>query len=212
MTVFPGDPEVEIEPALTLEGGDGVNVLSLHIGSQTGTHLDSPFHVLADGPRLDELPLGRFLGPAVIADVRGVGAETPITWDDLAPVHEVLRPGTILFLHTGWSQHFGDLTRYRTHPWLSAAAAAAVVAAGVRTVGIDALNIDATPHDLATIRFDAHVEILGAGGVIVENLTNLGAVERLRDPIASVLPLHLPGSDGAPVRAVAFERDALPER
>ena len=212
MTVFPGDPEVEIGPALTLEAGDGVNVLSLHIGSQTGTHLDAPSHVLEDGLRLDELPLDRFVGPAVVADLRGLAAEAPIDWADLAPVRDALRPGAILLLHTGWSRHFADLARYRTHPWLAAEAAAAVVDAGVRTIGIDALNIDATPEDLSTIRFDAHVEILGADGVIVENLTNLAAVERLRDPIASVLPLHLPGSDGAPVRAVAFARDGLAGR
>lgn len=209
MTVFPGDPEVEIAPALTLAGGDGVNVLSLHLGSQTGTHLDAPSHVLEDGLRLDELPLDRFVGPAVVADLRTLAAEAPIGWGDLALIRDALRPGVILLLHTGWSAHFGDLDRYRTHPWLTAEAAAAIVGTGVRTIGVDALNIDATPGDLSTIRFDAHIEILGAGGVIVENLTNLAAVEQLRDPIASVLPLHLPGSDGAPVRAVAFERGAL---
>jgi arylformamidase len=209
MTVFPGDPEVEIMPALTLEGGDGVNVSSLHLGSQTGTHLDAPCHVLEDGLRLDELPLDRFVGPTVVADLRGLAAEAPIDWDDLAPVRDALRPGVILLLQTGWSRHFGDLGRYRTHPWLKAEAAAAIVGTGVRTIGIDALNIDATPEDLSTIRFDAHVEILGVGGVIVENLTNLAAIAPLREPIASVLPLHLPGSDGAPVRAVAFEREAL---
>jgi kynurenine formamidase len=209
MTVFPGDPEVEIESALRISDGDGVNVLSVHMGSQSGTHVDAPYHVLGDGPRLDELPLTRFIGRAVVADVRGLGAEAPIAWTDLAPAEASLRPGTILLLHTGWSRHMADRARYRTHPWLSADAAARVVAAGVRTVGIDALNIDATPADLSTIRFDAHIEILGADGVIVENLTNLDAMERLRDPIVSVLPLRLSGSDGAPVRAVAFERDAL---
>jgi len=45
---------------------------------------------------------------------------------------------------------------------------------------------------------------LGAGGVIVENLANLGAVDRDR-PVVSVLPLALAGADGAPVRAVAME-------
>jgi kynurenine formamidase len=88
-------------------------------------------------------------------------------------------------------------------------AAESIVAAGVRTVGIDALNVDATPEDLSTARFDAHMAILGASGVIVENLTNFASIVELRDPIVSALPLNLPGSDGGPVRAVAYERDAL---
>ena len=205
MTVFPGDPDVEISPALVLDP-DGVNVLRVHIGSQSGTHVDAPFHVLADGARLDELPLDRFIGPAVVADLRHLDGDVPIGSDALEPVRGSLRPGTVLLLHTGWSRHFGDYPRYRAHPWLTPDAARAVVDSGVRTVGIDALNIDATPEDLARIRFDAHVEILGVDGVIIENLTNLEAVSTLRDPIVSVLPLHLLGADGAPVRAVAYER------
>jgi kynurenine formamidase len=79
-----------------------------------------------------------------------------------------------------------------------------VVAAGVRTVGLDALSLDetvvgGTPAD----GFAAHLEVLGAGGVIVENLRDLGAVPQV-DPVVSVLPLRLAGADGAPVRAVAF--------
>jgi arylformamidase len=211
MTVFPGDPDVEIAPALTIDR-DGVNVLALHIGSQSGTHVDAPYHVIEHGSRLDDLPLDRFFGPAIVADVRGVGPEAPITPSDLEPVLGSLRPGVILLLHTGWSRHLDDYARYRTHPWLSVEAARAVASSGVRTIGIDALNIDATPEDLGALRFDAHRPILQADGVIVENLTSLEALERLHDPIVSVLPLHLPGSDGAPVRAVAFERDALARR
>jgi kynurenine formamidase len=43
-----------------------------------------------------------------------------------------------------------------------------------------------------------------AGGVIVENLTNLQALYGVERPLVSVLPLHLPGADGAPARAVAM--------
>jgi kynurenine formamidase len=46
--------------------------------------------------------------------------------------------------------------------------------------------------------------LLGAGGVIVENLTNLEAVD-FPDPLLSVLPLRLRDADGAPVRAVALQ-------
>ena len=205
MTTFPGDPDVEIGSALTIER-DGVNVLAVHIGSQTGTHVDAPSHVLSDGPRLDELPLDRFIGPAAVADVRHVDADAPITWQDLAPVHESLRPGAVLLLHTGWSRDFDDYGRYRSHPWLDPGAATRIVDAGIRTVGIDALNIDATPEDLHAIRFDTHEVLLGAGGVIVENLTRLEDVAMLREPVVTVFPLKLPGADGAPVRAVALER------
>ncbi|NUR91375.1 MAG: cyclase family protein, partial [Nonomuraea sp.] len=77
MPVYPGDPEVSVAPALTV-ARDGVNVLGLHLGSQSGTHVDAPFHVDDALPRLDELPLSRFAGPAVVVDARGLAPRTPI--------------------------------------------------------------------------------------------------------------------------------------
>jgi kynurenine formamidase len=40
--------------------------------------------------------------------------------------------------------------------------------------------------------------------VIAENLTNLGQID-FPNPLLSLLPIKLGGSDGAPVRAVAME-------
>jgi kynurenine formamidase len=51
--------------------------------------------------------------------------------------------------------------------------------------------------------YPAHRLILGVGGVIAENLTNLEAVD-FPNPFLSLLPVKLGGSDGAPVRAVAL--------
>jgi kynurenine formamidase len=201
--VYPGDPQPSLSPAATL-ARDGFNVLHVRMGSQTGTHVDAPYHLLAHGARIDELDLALFLGPAVVADVRGKPPRAPIEWEDLAPHAERLVPGTMLLLQTGWSRHWGAGS-YFDHPYLGVEAAERVVDLGVRTVGLDTLNLDETvlegPHPT---RFAAHHAVLGAGGVIVENLTNLEAVD-WDEPVVSVLPLRLAGADGAPVRAVALE-------
>jgi kynurenine formamidase len=201
--VYPGDPVARFTPATTIDE-QGYNVLHVRMGSQTGTHVDAPFHFLADGARIDELPLELFLGPAVVADVRGKPPHGSITWSDLAPVADRLAPGRMLLLHTGWDAHWGT-DAYFDHPFLDGDAAARVIAAGVRTIGLDALSLDETVLDGQPAGgFVAHDVVLGAGGVIVENLRNLDAI-RSRDPVVSVLPLRLVGADGAPVRAVAFE-------
>lgn len=203
MPVYPGDPDVHIEPATTI-GEHGYNVLRVHMGSQSGTHVDAPFHFLADGARIDRLPLERFLAPAVVADVRGRAPRTPITWADLAPVAPRLAPGRMLLLHTGWDAHWGS-PAYHDHPYLDGEAAERVVAAGVRTVGLDALSLDETVVDGEPAGgFGAHLAVLGAGGVIVENLRGLDLLGG-REPVVSVLPLRLAGADGAPVRAIAFD-------
>jgi kynurenine formamidase len=53
---------------------------------------------------------------------------------------------------------------------------------------------------------DVHKIVLGAGGVIAENLTNLDAL--VDDSFTvSLLPLNLHGSDGSPIRAVAWKEE-----
>ncbi|WP_021596347.1 cyclase family protein [Actinomadura welshii] len=203
MPVYPGDPEVEAVPALTV-AGSGVNVLRLHMGSQTGTHVDAPFHIDDALPKLDEVPLERFTGPAVVMDVRGLPPRTPIPPDAVPPG---LAPGDVLLIATGWPEHWGT-DGYLAHPFPAPETAEAIAATGVRTVGIDALSVDRTPPPGSDdFSLAAHRVLCGAGAVIAENLTGL---DRLVDAQAagraidvSLFPLALAGADGAPVRAVA---------
>jgi kynurenine formamidase len=206
VTVFPGDPLLRTAPASTV-AVEGCNVLHLTMGSQTGTHVDAPFHVRDDGLRIDELPLTRFLAPLVLADVRGLAPRTEIGPALLAPALDRLTEGTALVLHTGWAAHRGT-PEYFEHPYLTPDAAQAVLAAGVRTIGIDAPNLD--PTDLqgqGPAVFPVHQLVAAVDGVLVENLTGLEAVH-LAAPWLSVLPLRLAGADGAPCRAVALELPA----
>ncbi|WP_327678063.1 cyclase family protein [Kitasatospora sp. NBC_00458] len=229
MPVYPGDPAVVLEPALTTSTA-GVNVLALHLGSQSGTHVDAPYHVDVTWPTLDGLPLELFTGPVVVADLRGLEPRAAVTAEQLAPALERAGEGTVLLLATGWARHWGTDT-YLAHPSLTAGAAEAIVAAGVRTVGVDALSVDPTPDPgpgdpaVAALLADltdehdqpaadeptlaAHRVLLGApgGGVIAENLTDLRplleAQQAGRPVEISLFPIRLVAADGAPVRAVA---------
>jgi kynurenine formamidase len=142
----------------------------------------------------------------VVADLRGRPPRAPIGWAELAGCAPLLRPGAVLVLHTGWSEYFGSRD-YLAHPWLTPEAAGQIVASGVRALAVDALSPDPTPADgEPTGPLPAHQILLGAGGVIVENLTNVAAIAELVDPVISFFPLALAGADGAPVRAVALGR------
>ncbi|MFC4128452.1 cyclase family protein [Nocardia rhizosphaerae] len=200
MPVFPGDPQVRLEPALRV-ATDGVNVLRIHLGSQSGTHVDAPAHLDDSLPTLDELPLDRFCGPAVLVDARSVPARAPI---EAALFGAGLVPGSIVLVATGWSAHWGTAD-YLAHPYLDPAAARLLVDAGIRTVGIDAPSVD--PSDAEGADLPAHRILCGATAVIAENLTGLDrllTVAAAGEPIEIALfPLRLLGADGAPVRAVA---------
>jgi len=207
MPVWPGDPPVVLSPATTI-AGHGYNLLALQLGSQTGTHVDAPFHVDDGLPGLDALPLERFVGPAVVVDLRHLPDREPIQPEHLAPVRSRLRAGIVLLLCTGRSIHWGS-ARYAEHPWLRPDTATAILAAGVRTVGIDAPSVDRST-DVASDPLPAlaaHQVLAGGHAVIAENLTRLETLlERVHAGSGAVvwlLPLAIAGADGSPVRAVA---------
>ncbi|WP_156945084.1 cyclase family protein, partial [Arthrobacter sp. I3] len=230
MPVYPGDPEVRIASALTVEA-DGANVLSLGLGSHSGTHADAPLHVGDGWAALDELPLSLFGGVAEVVDVRDVargGAITAAHLAGIAPAGSAGEPGKpgypgspekILLLHTGCAAAWGT-EEYLKHPWLEAAAAQLIVDRGYRAVGLDALSVDPTSPGAthgdqqgnqdggpAGGGFPAHAILAGNGCIIVENLTGLEQVQRATDAGSDVelflFPLSIPGADGAPIRAVA---------
>lgn len=204
MQVFPGDPAVSIRNAATV-AEDGFQVADLHLGSHTGTHLDAPLHTVPGGAAVDELPLEQLLGTARIVAVPGAAESGKVRWQDVAAGLEGVLPGTIVLFATGWSDYF-NAPRYLRHPSFDARIAERLVAAGVRLVGMDTLNPDPTPPPGSggVPRLPFHDVFLGAGGGIIENLTNLAAVT-WPDPLFSALPLRLAGVDGSPVRAAAFQ-------
>ncbi|MEU5878288.1 cyclase family protein [Spirillospora sp. NPDC047279] len=210
MPVYPGDPEVELSAAL-ITAVDGVNVHRLHLGSQTGTHVDAPFHIDDFLPGLDELPGGGvFTGPADVVDVRGLAPRTAIGPEALPerPAAE----GAMLVFATGWSRHWGT-GDYFAHPYLEPATAESAAARGWPVVGIDAPSVDPTLEPgTPGFTLAAHRALLDrsapmpVGPMIVENLTGL---DRVLDARAAgrtiemmVFPLRLPG-DGAPARVVS---------
>ena len=201
--VYPGDPSPELSVHSTIER-DGFNLLHVRMGSQSGTHVDAPYHFEEQAERIDEVPLERFLGPAVVVDAREAGPRGRITWEYVEPVAARLGPGTVVLLHTGWSSRYGT-PAYFEHPYLDADACRRLLDLGVRTVCVDAINLDETPDDDHPGEgFPVHHLIARAGGVIGENLRNLEQVD-WPDPFVMCLPVRLEAADGAPVRAVAVQ-------
>jgi kynurenine formamidase len=201
--VYPGDPQPKLTVHSTIPK-DGFNLLSLEMGSQTGTHVDAPYHFDDDTERIDEIPLGRFISSGIVLKVTGLAPRTEITWDMISSDAKQIQPGQIVLIQTGWSEFFGT-DAYFDHPYLSAEACSKLLELGVLVFGIDAINIDETPDETHSgVGFPCHHLIANKAGVISENLCNLDSID-FANPIISLLPLKLDAADGAPVRAIAFE-------
>lgn len=203
--VYPGDPVPRFEVHSTITA-HGFNLLSIHLGSQSGTHVDAPYHFEEDGLRIDEVPVDRFVGPGVVVDATGLAPRTEITWEHVAPVADRIEPGVIVLLRTGWSAHYGTGT-YFEHPFLGADACRRMLDLGARSFCIDAINIDETPdEEHPGVGFPCHHLISRLDGVIGENF-NLSVLPD-GDFLVACTPVRLTGADGGPVRAVAIELDA----
>ncbi|KAH9072756.1 putative cyclase [Lactarius deliciosus] len=209
--VYPGDPPFSSQQSCSVDK-DGYSVHAISCSSHVGTHIDAPSHFIADGATIDQFLPSAFILPALVLDVSHKKDRECISWDSVEPVADRIRPGTAVLFHTGWSRHWDDATRYFDHPWLAADVAERLVALGVRLIGTDTMSPDQSPMVGPSTGdgapdFGVHMTILGAGGLIVENLTNLDSLLGAgpgTEVIVSVLPLRITGCDGSPVRAVAW--------
>ncbi|HVH27874.1 MAG TPA: cyclase family protein [Vicinamibacterales bacterium] len=191
---------------------------NLFTAEHGGTHIDAPIHFAAGRATVDQLPLERLAGPAVVVDVSDraeANRDYQVTTDDLLQwesVHGSIPPEAILLLRTGFSRRWPDAIRYLgtdergseavaklhfpgLHPdaarWLT-------VSRPVRAVGIDTASIDFGQ----STGFEAHRVLFERDIPAFENLT---ALERLPPVGAFViaLPMKIGGGSGAPLRAVA---------
>ncbi|SFE87875.1 cyclase family protein [Alteribacillus iranensis] len=195
--VFPGDPKPTIYSAASITD-DGYNVSKLEIGSHTGTHVDSPYHIMENGHRMDETPLEQCMGKGFIINATEKKPGTGVTLNEVKDDIEKAGPGKIALFYTGWSHYLGT-EKYFNHPYITEEVVTALLDKGVRTFFIDALNIDPPTGN----SFACHEAITAKNGIIGENFTNFDQLD-VKDPFIIALPLKLAGLDGSPVRAVAL--------
>jgi kynurenine formamidase len=112
-----------------------LNVTELEMVAHIGTHVDSPRHFFADGPALDDVPLGRLIGTGVVWQIEKPleGLLEPEDFERMSPQ---LEPGEILVLDTGLVRYVGT-PDYDRHAALSVAAAEWLVDRQVKLVAVD---------------------------------------------------------------------------
>ena len=184
-----------------------------------GTHIDAPVHFAEGGTSVDEIPLTRLVGPAVLVDVSDhseedvdyqVTVEDLIEWEDR---HGPIPSDAILLIRTGFSRHWPEAERYLGTDERGDEAVANLHFPGlhpdaarwltdirpVKAVGIDTASIDFGQSAL----FESHRILFASEIPAFENLTGL---DRLPPTGAFVvaLPMKIAGGSGGPLRAVAI--------
>ncbi len=192
---FPGDPRFHMEFTHKIEDGQPYNVARITMGAHSGTHVDAPYHFLADGATVEQLPLEILLGKARVVEI---SAREKIERSDLEALD--LRDDLRVLIKTRMSGQLRLPHFQEDFVYLTPDAATYLVQAGIKLVGIDYLSVEQFgSHDFAS-----HHALLGAGVVIIEGL-DLSQVEPGEYEMAC-LPLRIAGADGSPARVVLRTR------
>jgi kynurenine formamidase len=200
-------------------GGYFYSANSFSTAEHGGTHLDAPVHFAEGHQSVDQIPVERFLGSAVVVEVTRQSEGNPdyqVTVEDLQRVEREQGPiprDAILLLRTGFSRRWPDAARYlgtaergesavaKLHfPGLHPDAARWLVAnRPVRAIGIDTASID---YGQSTL-FESHRILTAANVPAFENLTALDRLP-IRGAFIVALPMKIAHGTGAPLRAIAI--------
>lgn len=182
-----------------------------------GTHLDAPVH-FAEGKWTNaEIPVERFIRPAVVIDVSEKAAKDPdytLTVEDIAAFeakHGTIAAGQAVVLRTGWSTRWPDRLRYlgddtpgdasNLHfpSYGVDAVKLLIVERQVSMIGVDTASIDPG----SSLDFPVH-RIAAASNVIgIENLANLDELPAVGATVIA-LPMKIARGSGGPARVVAL--------
>ena len=196
---FPGSPTPQFISWSHLKE-DGYNLELLFLSSHTGTHLDAPFHFVKNGIKIDQIPLSRLMGKAILIKIKK-SKNSPITKSDI--VHFEKENGNIpnkssIFFFTGWQKNLKKDNYFTENPGLALSAATYLAQKKTNLVGIDSPSIDLGKDK----SFSVHHILSKKNILIVENLANLNKIQS-REFDFTILPLKLKDATGSPVRAVA---------
>jgi kynurenine formamidase len=215
-------PEVRIDN-VRWRSRHGLRTSTYTTSVHVSTHVDAPNLYFADGPTIDQIPLDRLCGTAVIVDVEREG------WSEIGPADLeasaiAIEKDDIVVLRTGWHRHYGDEERYILRPpGLNKAGIDWLVDRGVKLVASDTPSPehifmrsrqwrDLRPDVFGDVQFDpdqfppsyGHKTLFTAGICLLEGLG--GEIDEIvgRRVELVALPLLLEGAEAVQARVIAL--------
>ena len=178
--VYPGDPKPEKQILCSTENGDMYNLTAFSMCAHNGTHIDAPFHFLADGKTVEQIQLDTFVGDCYVARHSG-----NVTAEDAKTILQ----------RAGGAQRIliaGSAT-------VTAEAARVFADAGICLLGNESQTVG--PENAP---MQVHKILLAKGVALLEGVVLTDVPQG--DYFLSAAPLNLAGGDGAPCRAYLIER------
>jgi len=174
-----------------------------------GPHADSPGHAIKGGREIQDVPLEKFFGPAVVFDFRDRADDEPLEVADFQGAE--IKPGDIIIAVVSYVPPEGpdDLPSY---PYLSGEAARYLAEIPIRAFATDMPSLGSfrrygplmeeslEPEHVAP----EHQAFLGQGIPIIEGLVNAEELIGEDDVVFVGFPLRLENVTGGLMRAAAL--------
>lgn len=203
----------------TTEGGFYYTAYSISTAEHGGTHLDAPIHFSERKHSVDQIPLDRLMGSAIVIDVEAQAAENRdylISRDDILlweSENGSIPERSIVLFRTGFGRYWPDREAYMGTSVLGLEGAALLHFPGIdpdaaallatertiKAVGIDTPSIDFGQSKL----FETHQTLFGANIPAFENVANLDQLPKT-GAIVIALPMKIEGGSGGPLRMVGI--------
>lgn len=206
MPMYPGTDAPKLHVAYNHEDF-GFKETLISISSHTGTHIDAPAHLFADGRMLDEYPVEHFVGNALAIDCRSLRKGEKISMQLLEQKGNALNELDFIVFHTGQSLLWGNSDYFKNFPLMSQEVIEWINRRRLKGIGIDAPSFDSVMienPDNAADDLHHHRAILKTNQtILIENLCHLEEIGDKPFTLFS-LPLYTANADGAPARVIAL--------
>ncbi len=174
---------------------DKINETSALLDMHGGTHVDAPYHMSSDGKTIDQIPLERLYGNALVIDCM---QEFEYITADTLRMHDIAQ-GQIVLCKTKNSLLAYDAPFDPAFVYLHESGTQYLKEKKIKAFGIDYLGLERSQPG-----HPSHNLLLSNNISVVEGLrlahVDAGQYE------AFILPLALVGLDAAPARAVLISR------
>jgi kynurenine formamidase len=186
-----------------------------------GTHIDAPIHFAHGKWTLDQIPLEKLIGEAVVIDVAENANNNPDYRASIADIEAwekmngKIPDNAFLFIRTGWGKYYPDPAKYigtaekgeQAVPKLHFPGAHPDLAAWlVKNRKIKALGIDTPSIDYGQSNdFKSHQVLYAENIAGFENLANLDQLPA-KGAFIVALPMKIKNGTGGPLRIVAWTR------
>ena len=195
MPYFPTDPQgPSVTRIFDRTKGDPVTMSQININSHNGTHIDAPFHFMAEGTTIDMMPLDTAIGPARVIEIHD---PVSIKLEEVEP-YDIKEGERILFKTKNSSYAYNTTDFITDYVYCTNEVAYYLKDKRIRLVGVDYVTIG-SQKDQENIKI-VHETLLGNGIYIIEMLNLDGVTPGNYEMIC--LTLRMEKGDAGPCRAI----------